>query len=250
MDHATAVPRSSRVFMQLIQETVRTGARLPYSSLEPSEIEWLATVWIRLFDELSRYPVALYRGLVLANRESSLGKLALVFNTQLYTAAAATDSAMLRKTLEDPPFPEGESNPYLSDTTRKSIEKTLRGEMQTLNLLVETESRRSGPIPTQLINSCKHEDCHRDVCISPLVGAKLVDTELISWPRYVIHVPDRPGSATVVGCFNLLDLLHLLITDEPNPYTNKPFTLATRKQLEEKFAVQLAMFIHGHELLR
>jgi hypothetical protein len=239
--------------MQIVKEIVFTGLRLPYSSITREQANWIVGQWLILFDEIKTNPSILYRGLVLANRDRPIGKLALVFNSHLYSSGMKGDRDLLRKILFDVPFPEGESNPYLSSGESQNITNYLKHEMLTINHLINLETMKSGIIPTKIINSSIHGESQRDVCLSPIGYSTTVnELEFGIASVNMVQVPDRPASlmATVVGCFNLLDLLDLLLSNKINPYTGFPFSIETRDKLSRRFEIHLKMFHFGQELIR
>lgn len=245
----SVIPRTSSLFIQVVKETVHTALRRPYSDLTQNEADWITRQWLLLFDEIKKDTIVMYRGLVLGNRERPIGKLALVFNAQLYQAGKTKNLGLLRRTLFEVPLPEVDRNAMLTEKEKMEVLKYLKNEMLILNHLIDTEALKSGPISKKIINSTFHGNSQKDVCLSPIGGiTSSNEVELGIIPVERLQVPDRPEgrSATIVGCFNLLDLLYLIVSGDNNPYTGEPLSFATCEILSRRFAIQLKMFHQGN----
>lgn len=250
----TALPRHVEVWTLVIRETLATGARVPYSKLQSEDLQWGFEHWLQEYEALKSTPEILYTGLVLANRESAVGKFAIIFNTYLYAAIGSRDVSNFRKVLHQVPFPELLDNKALSGQTLDRLKQTLQRERLSLNLTIE-KALTASELEVPILNTSIHTQCYKDVCLRGLGGEvekseDLYFHETSARPLiYVSDIDDQIGNVHV-WCFNLLQLVALITLKQYNPYTNQPFTTQTTARLRAKYAIEIQMYQRAVDFLR
>jgi hypothetical protein len=250
----TALPRHVEVWTLVIRETLATGARAPYSKLQSEDLQWGFEHWLQEYEALKSTPEILYTGLVLANRESAVGKFAIIFNTYLYAAIGSRDVSNFRKVLHQVPFPELLDNKALSGQTLDRLKQTLQRERLSLNLTIE-KALTASELEVPILNTSIHTQCYKDVCLRGLGGEvekseDLYFHETSARPLiYVSDIDDQIGNVHV-WCFNLLQLVALITLKQYNPYTNQPFTTQTTARLRAKYAIEIQMYQRAVDFLR
>ena len=106
----------------------------------------------------------------MANRESAVGKFAIIFNTYLYQAIGSRDVFQLpKKFLHQVPFPELLDNTALSGPTLDRLKQTLQRERLSLNLTIE-KALTAPELEVPILNTPIHTQCYKDVCLRGLGG--------------------------------------------------------------------------------
>jgi hypothetical protein len=249
----TAIPRHVEIWTRVITETLTTGLRAPYSKLRSQDLQWGFENWLREYENLKLNPDVLYTGLVLANRESAVGKFAIIFNTYLYEAIEFRDVSKLKKALHQVPFPELFDNPRLSKSNLDRLKQTLKHEKLSLNLTIE-KILTATMIPDAILNTPIHTQSYKDVCIRGL-GGQVGSLENLCFhetsERSLIYVSDTDTSVgnIHVWCFNLLQLVALITLKQTNPYTNNPFTDRVTQVLRNKYFIEIQMYQQAIDII-
>jgi hypothetical protein len=256
----TVIPRHVQVWTLVIKETLQTGARAPYSKLTEEDLEWGLKSWLTHYDALINSPEALYTGLILANRESAVGKFAVIFNTYLYAAITTRNESDFKNVLNRVPYPELFDNPLLSSDNVQRLTETFKREKLSLNLTIE-KALSAPNLVSQIINTETHSQCYKDVCIKGLGGESLDEAALQFYEtsaRPIVFISDKddPVAEDIghqypihVWCFNLLQLVALIALNRPNPYTDSPFRSSITEMLSNKYSIEIKMYRRSVQLL-
>lgn len=242
----SVIPRTAQVVRQTITEVLNSSETDPGYELKPESIEWAIGAWMISYDSLKVIPDLLYRGLVLANRKSHVGRFAIVFNRRLYKAVAKKSGSAFFEVLRTAPFPELDDNPNLSDDEKAAIKGSLKEEMLSLNLMLEAALRDS--TVTSLIDSEMHKKCRDNVCIA--TGG---DSRFAYGPTKITCLVSEPCvelqcCTAAVYSFNTLTLVSLLAFKKANPYTEAPFDPKLLESLQKTYSVEIRMVKRAAEI--
>jgi hypothetical protein len=238
------ISRTFLVWHQLVKETLATHSE--YYKYPDENVTWAIENWLAFTQANLKEPTIIYRGLILANRNKLLGKFSLTFNTQLSESILKMKPGRFNDALKDAFLPEVEHNTLFPEEERQNLLAELRREMMSLNYVINQAISMETP-PESLIASDLEEKSFHEVCISGLLGSevKVDDFRLSSLPPTVMVFENLENStASYIWCFNLLELMRLVVEDAPNPHTGMKISKATRKQLAEKFSIPHRMYTY------
>lgn len=255
------IPRATAVVRKAISDTLKSWSREHYNLLSDTDRKWACDSWMKAYEipsnsdstTLSSEPERFYRGLIFANRESSIGRFAITWNLQLFRSISSRDYNSFRSSLLSPVTPEIDDNSHLSEEERKGIFETVENEMNSLNRLLDAaiySNDEEGTMET-LLNTERHDACKREsqYCIN---DQKTKEVSFDSWrrskaPLYISELHPE-SEAPHVYCFDILELFNILWFNRDNPYTGRPFTDETRSGFFKRFQLETKLFIRSLEL--
>lgn len=232
------IPKIELIWKKLISELILTQNEHHHISTEESV--WIVQNILAIVPILN--PEILYKNLVYLNRKSTLGRFALNYSAALLAIIKNKDSEELKFFFEDAFTPEYDDNPYLTKEELSTIKSKLQSEMLTYNHLSDRIFREDY-IPETIFKSEIHNKCSKEICLYSHGLVENSENNFIyldsrAEPIWVSQIIDK---STQAFCFDLIELLIIILNNDVNPYTGKVFHENIRQKLFEKYKIEFKL---------
>lgn len=241
---AKLIPQSVLNAKNFFKETITSSnssinnSKLQYS---PEDIQWMTNIWIKNYDKIKENPETYYMVLTLLNRNTKSGKFAILYNNMVRTIVEKRKDKDLVKLLLNPEYPEIFDNKFLSNEERETLISILKKEMLAINLLMKKleNSKTIELIPSNLYNECY-------IQIS-LLYENDIDLEIMKHtsfesPNFTMISEYNENTDTYhTYTFDVIELLLMILLNENNIYTNKPFSETSIENIISKYKTELKM---------
>jgi hypothetical protein len=238
------IPQSVLNAKNFFKETIITtnsvinNSKFQYSS---EDIQWMTNIWIKNYDKIKENPETYYMVLTLLNRNTKSGKFAIIYNNTIRNIVEKRKDKELVKLFLQPEYPEVFDNKFLSTEERELLISILKKEMLALNLLMKKleNSKMIELVPSNLYNECY-------IQIS-LLYEKDIDLEVMKYasfesPNFTMISEYNENTDTYhTYTFDILELLLMILLNENNMYTNKPFSETSIENIISKYKTELKM---------
>lgn len=229
---------------RFFEETMRNNKKILNSNkyfYKMEDIEWMTQMWIKHYDKIRENPKHYYMTLLLLNRNTHSGRFALVYNDLIYAMVEKRKEKEFVKLLLYPEFPELFDNKYLDANEKKHLEKMFYSELKSLNLLMKfyENSKKIELIPSKTYNECFLQVSMMENNDSELELMKYASFES---PTFATLAEYNENTDTYhMYSFDLLDLITLIVFQENNFYTNKPFSEQNIENVLGKYSTEVKM---------
>jgi hypothetical protein len=193
------------------------------------------------YDKIKENPNSYYMVLTMLNRNTRSGRFALVYNDLVYSTVEKRKDKDFARLLLNPEFPEINDNKSLNEDEKEYLKKILKYEMTAINLLIK---RQESVKKLELIPSALYNECFLQVS---LMYQKEEDPELLKYssfesPNYITLAEYNENTDTYhMYSFDLLDLIVLVVFNENNVYTGKPFSEANLENITSRYNTEIKM---------
>jgi len=238
------IPQSVINAKRFFQDTVLSGKNILNGSkflYKKEDIDWMTNIWIKNYDKIKENPNSYYMVLTMLNRNTRSGRFALVYNDLVYSTVEKRKDKDFARLLLNPEFPEINDNKSLNEDEKEYLKKILKYEMTAINLLIK---RQESAKKLELIPSALYNECFLQVS---LMYQKEEDPELLKYssfesPNYITLAEYNENTDTYhMYSFDLLDLIVLVVFNENNVYTGKPFSEANLENITSRYNTEIKM---------
>jgi len=211
-----------------------------HPSLSPTDVAWAGPPVREILTSLERGLV--FKNLVYINAQSPIGRLAITYHQQLLKAIQSRDKPALTILLKAGVSREYDDNPYLPKDIKQQLDEQTKEEMAALDLLMTQAVTGSVPPEAErptaltatsfepLLHGAAHQRCHQEVCLT---------TDSKAGVPANVWVGCNEDTTVTAWCFNLPELLLLLLREQPNPYTGRPFPRVAMATLYTQYPTEL-----------
>lgn len=241
---AKLIPQSVLNAKNFFKETILTtnssinNPKLQYSQ---EDIHWATNVWIKNYDKIKENPETYYMVLTLLNRNTKSGKFAIIYNNTIRSVVEKRKDKEFLKLLLSPDYPEVFDNKLLSEDEKNTLISILKKEMLALNLLMK---KLENAKQIQLIPSDLYNECYLQIS---LLQEEDIDLDMMKYtsfesPNFTMISEYNENTDTYhTYTFDVLELLLMILLNENNMYTNKPFSETSLENTMSKYATEFKM---------
>lgn len=200
-------------------------------------------------------PDLLFIFLTLSN-QSSIGRFALTFNSQLRHLIHSRNDLLLATFLQSlsfNSFVELFDNPFLYLSDKELLIDLLDLDHQSIISVYQTirnqyESQHGNGVDDDEFKAETFNVCYNNICINKTISSGLSGIDGILYQankcsQYVYIVDKSLSSSTPeIFCFDILDLCLIMTQENPiNPHTNDPFSNYSIHTVKNRFRKEIAL---------
>jgi hypothetical protein len=238
------IPQSVLNAKNFFKETITTSnsainnSKFQYSQ---EDIQWMTNIWIKNYDKIKENPETYYMILTLLNRNTKSGKFAILYNNMVRNIVEKRKDKDLVKLFLNPEYPEIFDNKFLSANEQESLVSVLKKEMLALNLLMK---KLENSKTIELVPSSLYNECYLQIS---LLYEKDIDLEIMKYtsfesPNFTMISEYNENTDTYhTYTFDVIELLLMILLNENNIYTNKPFSETSIENTVSKYSIELKM---------
>ena len=233
------ISKKDGILKKLIQEVLMTNNR--FINYTTNDKFLYSSIIFSILKTIEDNKI-LFKNLIYLNKLSKIGRFSLSYTDKIFNYLEnEKNNKKLTKLLSNPICIEYDDNKHIDQNSLDLLIKEFNIEISSLQFLFDKLSMSLIPIPNNILSTETYTTCYKDICLLDNKMNSEIDCDLVQTSvKKLVWVGGEDKNLYVSWCFDLTELLILLITTKINPYTNKKFKKDIRRSLTEKYENEIS----------